>query len=98
MGPAVAQVARWPGEDQRPVTGLLPAKSPDQEASSMKKSFAAACGGLLIVALAAGCGTTQAPSAARSPARSAASSPSVSRPATATSAGITQPSGGPVPA
>ena len=46
----------------------------------MKKSFAAACGGLLIVALAAGCGT-QAPSAGRSPARSAASSPSVSRPA-----------------
>ena len=64
----------------------------------MKKSFAAACGGLLIVALAAGCGTTQALSATRSPARSAASSPSVSRPATATPAGITQPSGGPVPA
>jgi BNR/Asp-box repeat protein len=69
----------------------------------MKKSFAAVCGGLLIVALAAGCETTQAPSAARSPARSAASSPSVSRPAsrapaTAASAGVTQPSGGPVPA
>ena len=69
----------------------------------MKKSFAAVCGGLLIVALAAGCGTTQAPSAARSPARSAASSPSVSGPAsrapvTAAPAGIMQPPGGPVPA
>ena len=69
----------------------------------MKKSFATACGGLLIVALAAGCGTTQAPSAARSPARSAASPPSVSQPAsrapaTAAPPGITQPSGGPVPA
>ena len=69
----------------------------------MKKPFAAACGGLLIVALAAGCGTAQEPSVARSPARSAASSPSVSRPAsrapaTATPAGITQPSGGQVPA
>src|SRR6266496_4998063 len=83
---------------QRPITGLLPAKSPDQEASSMKKSFATACGGLLIVALAAGCATTQAPSAARSPARSAASSPSVSRPATAAPDGIMQPPGGPVPA
>jgi len=69
----------------------------------MKKSFAAVCGGLLIVALAAGCGTVQAPSAARSPARSAASSPSVSQPAsrapaTAAPPGGTQPSGGPVPA
>jgi BNR/Asp-box repeat protein len=68
----------------------------------MKKSCAAVCGGLLVVALAAGCGTTQAPSPARSPARSAASSPSVSRPASrapATApAGVTQPSGGPVPA
>ena len=69
----------------------------------MKKSFATACGGLLIVALAAGCGTTQAPSAAHSAARSAASSPSVSRsasraPATTAPAGVTQPSGGPVPA
>ena len=64
----------------------------------MKKSFATACGGLLIVALAAGCATTQAPSAARSAARSAASSPSVSRPATAAPAGIMQPPGGPVPA
>jgi hypothetical protein len=66
----------------------------------MKKSFATACGGLLIVALAAGCGTTQAPSpsAARSPARSAASSPSVSRPATTAPAGIMPPPGGPVPA
>lgn len=54
----------------------------------MKKSFATACGGLLVVALGAGCGTTQAPSAAGSPAGSAASSPSVSGPA----------SGGPVPA
>ena len=62
----------------------------------MKKSFAAACGGLLIVALAAGCATTQAPSAARSPARSAASSPSVSRPATAAPDGIMRPPGGPV--
>ena len=69
----------------------------------MKKSFVTACGGLLIVALAAGCGTTQAPSAARSPARSAASPPSVSGPASrapaaAVPAGITQPPGGPVPA
>jgi hypothetical protein len=69
----------------------------------MKKSFATACGGLLIVALAAGCGTAQAPSAARSPARSAASSPSVSQPAsrapaTAAPGGVTQPPGGPVPA
>lgn len=64
----------------------------------MKKSFATACGGLLIVALAVGCGTTQAPSAARSPARSAASSPSVSRSATVAPAGITPPPGGPVPA
>jgi hypothetical protein len=67
----------------------------------MKKSFAIACGGLLIVALAAGCGTTQASSAARPPAGSAAWSPPVSRPAsrapaTAGPAGITQPSGGPV--
>jgi BNR/Asp-box repeat len=57
----------------------------------------------MIVALAAGCGTTQAPSAAHSPARSAAASPSVSRPAsrapaTTAPAGFTQPSGGPVPA
>jgi hypothetical protein len=69
----------------------------------MKKSFAAACGGLLIVALAAGCGTAQAPRAARSPASSAASSPSVSQPAsrapaTVAPAGRTQPSGGRVPA
>jgi len=69
----------------------------------MKKSFATACGGLLIIALAAGCGTTQAPSAARAPARSAAWSPSASgpaprAPATAAPVGITQPSGGPVPA
>lgn len=69
----------------------------------MKKSFATACAGLLIAALAAGCGTTQAPSAARSPARSAASPPSVSRPAsrapaTAALPGLMQPSGGPVPA
>jgi hypothetical protein len=69
----------------------------------MKKSFATACGGLLLAALAAGCGTTQTPSAARSPARFAAASPSVSRPASrapaaGSPAGITQPSGGPVPA
>jgi hypothetical protein len=69
----------------------------------MKKSFATACSGLMIAALAAGCGTTQAPSAARSPARSGASSPSVSRPAshapaTAAPAGLVQPSSDPVPA
>ena len=69
----------------------------------MKKSFAIACGGLLIVALAAGCGTMQPPSAAGSPARSAVSSSLVSRlasraPVTAAPAGIMQPSGGPVPA
>jgi len=69
----------------------------------MKKSFATACGGLLIVALVAGCGTAQVPSAARTPARSAASSPSASgpapsAPASAAPAGITPPSGGPVPA
>ena len=69
----------------------------------MKKSFATACGGLLIVALAAGCATAQAPSAPRSPARSAASSPSVSQqasrpPATVPPSGGTQPPGGPVPA
>jgi photosystem II stability/assembly factor-like uncharacterized protein len=64
----------------------------------MKKSFATACTGLLIVALAAGCATTPAPSAARSPARSAASSPSVSRSAKAAPDGIMQPPGGPVPA
>jgi hypothetical protein len=45
----------------------------------MKRSCAIACGGLLIVALASGCGTAQAPSAARSPTRSAASSLLASR-------------------
>ena len=69
----------------------------------MKKSFATACGALLIVALAAGCETAQAPSSARSPARSAASSPSVSAqasrpPATVPPSGGTQPPGGAVPA
>jgi BNR/Asp-box repeat len=68
----------------------------------MKKSFSAVCGGLLIVTLAAGCGTTQAPSAARSPARPAVSSPSSSRsaspaPAAAAPSGMQSP-GGPVPA
>jgi hypothetical protein len=57
----------------------------------------------MIVALAAGCGPARAPSAAGSPARSAASSPPVSQPTSGASAdgvpiGITQPSGGPVPA
>jgi hypothetical protein len=65
----------------------------------MKTSFASACGGLLIVALAAGCGAAQAPSVARS----AGASPSVSQPASASPAvtvpaGIMQPPGGPVPA
>lgn len=65
----------------------------------MKKSFAAACGGLLIVALAAGCGAALAPSAARS----AASAASVSQPAprasaTGALADSMQPPGGPVPA
>jgi hypothetical protein len=69
----------------------------------MRKSFAAACGGLLTVALAVGCGTAQAPSAAGSPAGFPAASPSVSRsapraPATGVPISVTQPSGGPVPA
>ena len=46
----------------------------------MNKLFAAACGGLLIAALTAGCGTARAPAV------------------TAIPAGITLPSGGPVPA
>jgi len=49
----------------------------------MKKSCAAVCGGLLIVALTAGCGTAQAPSAA---------------PAVAAPKGITQLPDGAVPA
>jgi len=68
----------------------------------MKKSCAAVCGGLLIVALTAGCATAQAPSAARSPAPPAVSSPSssrsASRPAVAASNGFTQRPGGAVPA
>jgi BNR/Asp-box repeat len=65
----------------------------------MKASFASACTGLLIVALAAGCGTTQAPSVTRS----AAASPSVSQPAPGSPpvtvpVGMTRPPGGPVPA
>jgi hypothetical protein len=65
----------------------------------MNKTFAAACAGLLIAALAAGCGTAPAPPAARSAAPSASASRPASRaPATAVPAGITQPSGGHVPA
>jgi BNR/Asp-box repeat len=64
----------------------------------MKTSFAPACGGLLIVALLAGCGTAQAPPVARS----AGASPSVSRPAPARPAVTVpdgaDPAGGPVPA
>jgi hypothetical protein len=68
------------------------------EVSQMRTSFACACGGLLILALAAGCGTAQAPPVARS----AGASPSVSQPAQAPPA-VTVPagrqlSGGPVPA
>jgi hypothetical protein len=63
----------------------------------MNKLLATACGGLLIAALMAGCGTARAPSAARPAAASALQS--VPRPtATAIPAGITLPSGGPVPA
>jgi hypothetical protein len=63
----------------------------------MNKTFAAVCGGLLIAGLAAGCGTTHAPPAAR-PAAPSASQPAPGAPATAVPAGIPQPSGGPVPA
>ena len=69
----------------------------------MKKSFASAWATLLIAALAAGCGTTQAPSAARSPGGTAASSRPASRPASrapaaAAAAGRTRPPDGRVPA
>jgi hypothetical protein len=65
----------------------------------MNKTLATACGGLLIAALAAGCGTAQAPPAARSAAPSASGSRPVSRaPAIAVPAGITQPFGGHIPA
>jgi BNR/Asp-box repeat len=65
----------------------------------MKKSFATACGTLLVVALAAGCGTTQAPSAARSAASpSSMTRPASRAPATVAPAGIMQPPGGPVAA
>jgi hypothetical protein len=65
----------------------------------MKMSSATACAGLLIVALAAGCGTAQAPSAARSAAASPlASLQATASPETTVPAGVTQPSGGLVPA
>ena len=63
----------------------------------MNTTFAAICGGLLIVGLAAGCGTAQAPPAVR-PAAPAASRPAPRAPAAAAPAGITRPSGGLVPA
>jgi hypothetical protein len=64
----------------------------------MMKSFATACGGLLIVALTAGCGTAQAPSAAGSPASSPPVSQSASgAPSAGVPIGITQPLGRPVP-
>ena len=62
----------------------------------MNKTLAAVCGGLLIVGLAAGCGTAQASRAAR-PVAPAASRPAPRAPAAAAPAGITRPSGGPVP-
>ena len=63
----------------------------------MNKLFAAACGGLLMAALTAGCGTARAPSAAR-PATASALQSAPRPTATAIPAGITLPSGGPVPA
>jgi photosystem II stability/assembly factor-like uncharacterized protein len=63
----------------------------------MNKLFAAACGGLLIAALTAGCGTARAPSAAR-PATASALQSAPPPTVTAIPAGITLPSGGPVPA
>ena len=63
----------------------------------MKKTLAAVGGGLLIVGLAAGCGTAQAPPAAR-PAAPPASRSAPRAPAAAAPAGITRPSGGSVPA
>jgi len=65
----------------------------------MNKTFAIACGGLLIAALTAGCGTAQARPAAGSAAPSASALQQAPRAtATALPAGITLPSGGPVPA
>ncbi len=65
----------------------------------MNKTFAIACGGLLIAALTAGCGTAQARPAASSAAPSASALQQAPRAtATALPAGITLPSGGPVPA
>ena len=65
----------------------------------MNKLFATACGGLLIAALTAGCGTAQAPSAARSATAPASVVQSAARAtATAVPAGTTLPAGGPVPA
>jgi hypothetical protein len=63
----------------------------------VNKTLAAIGGGLLIVGLAAGCGTAQAPPAAR-PAAPPVSRPAPRAPAAAAPAGITRPSGGPVPA
>ncbi len=63
----------------------------------MNKLFATACGGLLIAALTAGCGTARAPSAAR-PATASALQSAPRPTVTAIPAGITLPSGGPVPA
>ena len=63
----------------------------------MNKTFAAVCEGLLIVGVAAGCGTAQAPPAAR-PAAPPASRSAPRAPAAAAPAGITRPSGGSVPA
>ena len=65
----------------------------------MKKPFATACGALLIVGLAAGCGTGRTPSAASTATASASALQSAPRAtATADPAGTAQPSGGPVPA
>jgi len=63
----------------------------------MNKTLAAVGGGLLIVGLAAGCGTAQAPPAAR-PAAPPASRSAPRAPAAAAPAGITRPSDGSVPA
>src|SRR6266700_2653296 len=65
----------------------------------MNKLFATACGGLLVVGLTAGCETARAPSAAPPATASASALQSAPRAtATAIPAGITLPSGGPVPA
>jgi photosystem II stability/assembly factor-like uncharacterized protein len=63
----------------------------------MNRLFAAACGGLLIAALTAGCGTARPPSAAR-PATASAPQQAPHATTTAIPAGATLPSGGPVPA